>query len=368
MIKRVAIDNFRCFVNFEFVPGRLNLLLGSNGSGKSSFFDVLTGVVDLIIQSADVNDLFPTSTLTRWDTRELQRIEVDVETSGSEFHYELVVRHDRERDRSVIDSEIVKEGEKTLFSYADGQVHLHRNDGRPGASFPFRGNRSFLSQIEERPETVNLMWFLDFMESVLTLRLDARSMQNSSKDEEDALARDGSNFASWYRHVSQETPEKLQGLWGALKQVIPGFQSMKLVSSGGKGRSRDLVLSMAVDGQAYDLDFDELSDGQRALVALYGLLYGSDAKRACLLLDEPEVHVGLTEVQPWLVELDDKFGESGQVFVVSHHPEVVDYLAAAQPFVFERPSGGPARVREAIFDRESGLTASKQLARGLSNA
>jgi AAA15 family ATPase/GTPase len=33
MLKRLYIDNFRSFVNFEYKPGSKQLLLGANGSG-----------------------------------------------------------------------------------------------------------------------------------------------------------------------------------------------------------------------------------------------------------------------------------------------------------------------------------------------
>jgi len=41
MLKRLYIDNFRCFVNFEYKPERKQLLLGANGSGKSSLLEVI---------------------------------------------------------------------------------------------------------------------------------------------------------------------------------------------------------------------------------------------------------------------------------------------------------------------------------------
>ena len=41
MITRIYIDNYKCFVNFEYQPGHLQLLMGSNGTGKSAVFDVL---------------------------------------------------------------------------------------------------------------------------------------------------------------------------------------------------------------------------------------------------------------------------------------------------------------------------------------
>jgi len=225
---------------------------------------------------------------------------------------------------------------------------------------------SFLAQIEQRAETRDLMWLLDFFSGVWTLHLNAKDMESDSLEEQAELTRDGSNFASWYRHLSQENPALLQPLWESLRPVVPGFESLKLSSTGSKGR-RELVAVMSADGTPYDIDADEISDGQRALIVLYTLLLGVTPERGCLMLDEPEAHIGLLEVQPWLVELDERFADAGQIFVASHHPEVVDYLAAGEPVLFERPGGGPARARPAVFDRDCGLSASRQIARGLTD-
>lgn len=371
MITRIYIDNYRCFTNFEFVPKNINLLLGANGSGKSALFEVLTGLVDLVVQSMEVAEIFPMTSRTRWEQRTSQRVELDVELSGQAFRYVLVVEHDADQNRPSIREEKVTSEGKTLFAFQDGHVHLHKNDGNKSVSFPFPGARSFLAQIERRPETQNLMLWKDFMSEVWTIDLNVRDMLSTSIEEEQTLALDGSNFASWYRHFSQEHPEQLHSLWTSLQRVLPDFRALGLSSEpsgkgekGRVGRMRDLVAHMTVSETPYALDFDELSDGQRALIILYTLLEAR-AGVGCLLLDEPELHVGLGEIQPWLVELDARFANHGQVFLASHNPEVVDYMAAGDPFMFERPDGGPARVRPASFDRESGLTASQQLARGM---
>ena len=41
MISRIYIDNYKCFTNFEYHPGNLQLLLGGNGTGKTAVFEVL---------------------------------------------------------------------------------------------------------------------------------------------------------------------------------------------------------------------------------------------------------------------------------------------------------------------------------------
>src|SRR5262245_1925644 len=41
VINRIYIDNYKCFVNFEYHPGSLQLLMGSNGTGKTAVLDIL---------------------------------------------------------------------------------------------------------------------------------------------------------------------------------------------------------------------------------------------------------------------------------------------------------------------------------------
>lgn len=367
MITRIFIDNYRCFTNFEFEPKRLNFLMGANGSGKSSFFDLTEALARLVVRGADLSEVFPTSSLTRWDSRSTQRVELEAEVQGKPYRYVLIVQHDREHERAVIRSEEVTSAGKTLFAFDRGTVRLHDNSGAKGAEFHIRGDKSFIAQIEDRPATKDLLVWREFIEKIWTVRLNTRGMSGVSRDEEATLARSGSNFASWYRHLTQERADRLPSIWSSLEAVLPGFRSLKLVSAGGKGRLRELVARMTACGADYDIDFDELSDGQRTLIVLYTLLEGISPGEGALLLDEPEIHVGISEIQPWLVELDSRFESHGQFFLASQNPEVVDYMAASHPFLFERPDGGPARVRPAIFDHESGLSAASQLARGLAD-
>jgi hypothetical protein len=73
----------------------------------------------------------------------------------------------------------------------------------------------------------------------------------------------------------------------------------------------------------------------------------------------------IREIQPWLQKISDLAQENGsQVMLISHHPEVIDYLAASSAFRFERPTGDVVRVRPFKVNRDSGLKASEALARG----
>ena len=368
VIKRFYIDNYRCFTNFEFVPGRLNLLLGANGSGKSSLLDVVAALGDIVVRGASVggdgSDRLSSSSLTRWDQRTAQRFELDAELDAANYRYVLVVHHEPDSGRAHIHSEKLSADGNTLFAFEQGNVHLHHDDGRHGTSFAFRGDRSFIAQIEQRPENTALIRWREFMAHVWVGRVQASGIVGTSTGEDETLTRSASNFACWYRHLSQQDPVAVQKLFSALEPVIPGFRALALASAGSHGRIRDLVVKLDAAGSHYGLGFEELSDGQRALIVLYALLVGMHPGQGCLMLDEPELHVGLPELQPWLVELDTRYESAGQIFVASHNPQVVDYMAAGEAFLFERPDGGPARVRPAPFERDAGLSASEQVAQG----
>jgi AAA15 family ATPase/GTPase len=75
MLKRIYIDNFRCFVNFEYKPERKQLLLGANGSGKSSLLDAVRLLKEFITGKGMP---FTQSSLTRWQDHPLQVFEIEV--------------------------------------------------------------------------------------------------------------------------------------------------------------------------------------------------------------------------------------------------------------------------------------------------
>ena len=132
MITRVYIDNFRCFTNFEMRPERVNLLIGNNGAGKSTFIDVLHRVIGLAVLSESVQDEFPVNTLTRWDSRSTQRIELDVKGNDGMYEYAVELSHDPAHETVTLQRELVKYNTRTVFLFENGMVELqaHRDAAR----------------------------------------------------------------------------------------------------------------------------------------------------------------------------------------------------------------------------------------------
>ena len=66
MLTRIYIDNFRCFVNFEYRPARKQLILGGNGTGKSTLLEVLGVLREFAIHEKRAARLFTWRRKTRF--------------------------------------------------------------------------------------------------------------------------------------------------------------------------------------------------------------------------------------------------------------------------------------------------------------
>jgi AAA15 family ATPase/GTPase len=97
MLTRLYIDNFRCFVNFEHKPARRELILGANGSGKSSFLDALLLLRQFVTKGDILNDFYVLSQRTRWLNQPQQTHELEATLNGNKYVYRLVVEPGRTR-------------------------------------------------------------------------------------------------------------------------------------------------------------------------------------------------------------------------------------------------------------------------------
>jgi len=90
MLQRLYVTNYRCLVNFEFRPTAKQLIVGRNGTGKTTVFDVLAMLRDYAVRGSPCEGLLGGKTRTRWQNVAEQRFELDVKGNGGEYRYTLV--------------------------------------------------------------------------------------------------------------------------------------------------------------------------------------------------------------------------------------------------------------------------------------
>jgi len=373
MIESVYIDNYKCFGNTEIDDLQsFNLLLGENGTGKTALFEVLSLLKDLVIEEEKLDSLLPSSTLTRWENRSTQTFEISIRGNGGRYEYRLEVEHDRDRDLRRINLENLTFDGAPLFEFEDGEVQLYRDDFSQGPAYPFDWGRSALATIMPRRDNEKLSWFKERLSNVHILRIEPFLMEGESKTEAASPSPGLENFSAWYRHVSQEYPQRQLQFFDDLEQSIAGFQQLRMPSDGGETRTMKLLLQHGPEDQEGKSEapyaFGELSDGQRAIVALYAIMRFTVREDVTLCIDEPENYLALTEIQPWLLELEMACqDEDAQALLISHHPELIDLLALEKGLWFRRDNVGPVRTNPMEVEEIGDITVSDFVARGWVN-
>jgi len=373
MIESVYIDNYKCFGNTEIDDLQsLNLLIGENGTGKTALFEVLSLLKDLVIDEDKLDALLPSTTLTRWETRSTQTFELSIRGNGGLYEYRLEVEHDRDRDRRRINLEQLIFDGSPLFEFEDGEVQLYRDDFSEGPTYPFDWGRSALATIMPRHDNKKLSWFKERLTNIHVLRIEPFLMEGESREEVPAPSAGLENFPSWYRHVSQEYPQRQLQFFEGLEESIAGFERLTMSSNGGEIRTMQLWLQHGPEGQEGKLEapykFGELSDGQRAIVALYAIMSFIVREDTTLCIDEPENYLALAEIQPWLLELEMMCqDEDAQALLISHHPELIDLLALEKGLWFSRSNVGPVRTHPVDIEEVGDVTVSDFIARGWVN-
>jgi energy-coupling factor transporter ATP-binding protein EcfA2 len=372
VLTRIRIENYRCLLGFAWKPAAFNLILGPNGTGKSSLLDVLHAIYRLVSGWATVEELFPVESRNRDEPQRPQRFLLQATVGGTEYTYALEIQHERRGRPRIAQEEIQREG-RPLYRFDGDQARLLVPDEDAGAAFPFDGRHSPLATLPAGENVTPLAPFLEWLRRLWVVRPVPQLMRADVKGETPWLQPDLSNFAAWFRDLLEEEPGIGTRIVKSLRAVLPGFEGYAFSRETARTKTlrftfksrRRRIGPRPYQGPA-GFALDELSDGQRMLVAHYALLHHVVGNGHTLGIDEPDNFVALNEIQPWMDELRDVAGrEGGQVFLVSHHPRLIDLYATKYGHWFERKGTGPVRVRPiAIRPGDEGIPVSDLVARG----
>ncbi len=378
MLKRIYIDNYKSLVNVEFPVKEINLLLGANGSGKSAVFECLKGVRDFVCMGRRLLGVFPSERLTRWQNVSYQTIELEVDGNGGVYKYALSVEHYEGQEKARVDHEHLFFDGHPLLRLEKGDVYLYRDDFSEGPSYSVDWTLSAVGAIPSRHDNTKLTWFKEYLNRFIIVQIVPPMMAEESPQEQAIPSTHLENFTSWYRYISQDQGMAFR-LMQELRQVLPGFDYFKFEPYGEKHRLLNVYFRDDSDNgseSSIPYDYGELSDGQKMLIALYGLVYAArieSGSNYTLCIDEPENFLALPEIQPWIMELYDSCMDGQmQALLISHHPEFIDYLLASPVgYWFERMSNRPTRVKPITAQEQgqesTGLSISELIARGWLN-
>lgn len=365
MINYLYANNYKSFVNFKIEFKSLNLILGKNGSGKSNVFMLVFSLLDIIKGNTNaINTYFPTTSLTRWMKSNIQTFELGLSDSDHSYVYRVEILQDLDKSKGQIISEKISCDEHILYSLSDGNAILY-DDGFVGTAVLTDNSISGISFAPTDSRHSYLNAFRNTVQTIILCSPEPKNMRGIVEKEELGARVNLSNIASIYSGMVQMNPELYGDLMRVLREINP---SLKRLSVSLSYYGRYLQAEYEYNGVQCLFDFDELSDGEKMTFALYLLLYGFIKRGYTVLLDEPDNYLALREIQPWCHEMEDELLEGGQCVIISHHPEMIDSLAANSGIWMSRLKSGETVIIEdpqRKWDNTDALKYSELIARGL---
>ncbi|MFI3122803.1 MAG: AAA family ATPase [Methylococcales bacterium] len=355
MLKRLYVHNYKCLVNFEINFDKdISLFLGANGSGKSTVFEVLTKLRRVIVNEEKVANIFDETDSPRWlDEEHFNDIcfELDIEIGHSIYRYLLVIH----LGRFFTDIGIKKE---SLYCNGEKLIEETISDGDE-EPFEFDNSRSYI----DRYGVGIANEFLQYLRTLFVVRINPYQMVSTIRKANAEAKSDFSNFAEWFAHLNEKNRKGVSIFEKAMRDILPGFDYFRIEQAG-----QAKVLQVDFENKANKKDiisyyFNELSEGQKVLIALYALVYCTP-ENSIICIDEPENFLALPEIQPWFDTLYDQCAERGlQALLISHHPKIINLLASDSGYWFSRENN-LTRIQKISHKDESGLSVAELIDRG----
>ena len=360
MLKRLYIDNFRCFVNFEYKPERKQLLLGANGSGKSSLLDAIQAVKEFVLgTSPGPRAILDPKSRTRWNNGPVQIFEIEGEDKGRSFVYRIETTISENRGTNEVTAEILSVDGSPVVSKSKEGTNL--GDG-PAKLIPVSARVRDISLVHFAKDYESVKAFLQWIERLYLVQINPPAMEEIAPREEEFPSRGLGNIASVYRRLLQHDSAGNLGLTLALNDALDSFLALQFEESDAGKR---LIARFGSQASSIILGLKELSDGQRSLIALYMILHFWIAKGYTVFLDEPDNFISLREIQPWLLSAEETVDEhKGQLILISHHPEILNQWAKEFGLLFTREENGHVRTKPFSEVNDTGLEPAETIARG----
>jgi predicted ATPase len=375
MLKRLYIHNYKCLVNFEInFDNDISLFLGANGAGKTTVLTALCEIQKFVSFNIRLDDkrlydkdrIFKTSTLTRWGEDQIQKFEIEIEGNGGVYKYTLEIEHNPEKTFPRVNTENLFFDNQPLYNFYiedEGGMPVGKgrlfNDGKADNNGIFYATDWFssgLGSVQERYDNKNLIWFKKWLVQLFIVHINPNAMKIDMEREESHPELDLSNYVAWLNYWNNENSEGVFSIVSELKETIKGFSSFKFSQAG-----TSKILEFKINSLFYR--FDELSDGQKTLAALYTLIY-CVPENSVICIDEPENFLALPEIQPWFDKLYQQCEERNlQVLLISHHPQIINFLANDSGCWFSRENN-LTRMQKITPEDESGLSISELVERG----
>lgn len=340
-LTRIRVAGYRSLRDVTLEPGRVTVLIGANGAGKSNLLSFLRMVP-----------------LTR--TRSLRRFVGEAGGASALLHYgpkvtqviSLRLEFAQDGGENAYDARLGYAAGDSLI-YLDEAVE-HRRDGLPSWSRFSLGAGHAESRLEEDAQspghatsrTVN--WWLSRMNFFHVHDTSPTSplRQNSRQEDTHFLRSDGSNLAAYLRELANGETESRRAAWnritGLVHQVAPFIKALQPTLVAPAQTSTSAVRLDWTDERDHVFGPHHLSDGTlRALALITALAQPAENLPTFISIDEPELGLHPAALTLFASLMRSVSGRC-QILLATQSPALLDCFDPNEIVVVERCAGETA--------------------------
>ena len=394
MIRRIQALNYRCLRYVDVSLDRFHVLIGPNASGKSTLFDAIAFLGDLVrerLEGAVRNRTSNFQDLVWRRPSEDMGFELAIEFNVPDdlqkrlptdkdfrvFRYEVAIREDRggariQSERGLLMPLLPQRHtvQKTLFpDPAKPPSTILIGGGRPGmrtvlsksakgtdsyyvetatkagkgwvTTIAFGPYRSTLGNLPESPKKFPMATFVKrkLGTGVKPVFLDSLAMRRASPPEygSNGFAPDGSNLPWTIKRLRDEYPAYFAEWLSHVRTVLSDLRDIKVVD---RPEDRHAYLMLRYD-TGMDVPSWMASDGTMRLLALTLLAYLPD-NREIYLLEEPENGVHPLALEAIRDSLSSAY--DAQVLVTTHSPALLALVEPSEVLCFDKNADGATDI------------------------
>lgn len=346
MIRRLYIDNYRCFRNFELKLDKLpcSMIIGANGVGKSTLAEVLSVFHDIGSGESNINVVIPQDVrrvgseaelAEKTEARDVVTLELEVCDKADTWVYLLRFRP------FGFGYEVIEE----TLSCAEERLFDRR-------TFPLSAEAIGLAVVSDKNGNRKIDQFKRHLARILVLRPNPRLMTASAVADDRPLDADCANFASWLLSMLAKSGAAYADFSAYLSCVIPDFAGLERADTARSGSTLDVRFKSDRPNGYVEMSFSRLSDGEKCQCVAGAVVARNAAEDDFICFwDEPDNYITTSEVDCLLPALCHSFVKKGQLIVTSHSREAIKTFGEDEVVCLRRdghiyPVRPPVTIRE----------------------